>query len=188
MHPEMKTAIFFVLACLLSGCASGVLPDSALDYDHQPGAVVVAVDIHYPGVPLPTRAPSSCYRPYLPSLRIWGDGFVYLDERIQNSRSAVLVGTLRPDTLREVFLYLNSQAFFTNWTHPGANPAGTWFKIGATLKNRPTVEYSSGDLTPALYRAVIAIITPELVHLNELAKSDPRAEAILTENEGCNKP
>jgi hypothetical protein len=194
MRKVTRFAALFICVFLLSTCSaisslsSGVLPSWEIDYDTQPTSVIVYSDIHYPGIPMPTKLPFSCYRTFLPALRIWGDGFVYLDQNIMNQRSAVLVGQISHEKILEVLLLMNSQGFFSGKKDlVPVNPSGTMFRIGATLKNRPAVEYSDGESIPVDYPALLNVIKPELTSLVQQRKPDPRADAILEENTGCNK-
>ncbi len=136
---------------------------------------------------MPTKTPNDQYCPYLPSLRVWGDGFAFLDEHIQNEYNTVLSGNLDSATLQTLFDILSSDNFFTAWQAPGPNPAGTSLKIGAQLKDKPVTEYTSGDLEPPVYNLLIETIKPALKPLAEQSAVDERVDAILKENENCNK-
>jgi len=188
-----ETVIFLVSIVFLTSCQTffgptATLPSSELVYDNRSDVIVVHVDIHYPGVPRPTMSVDDCYRIFLPTLRIWGDGLVYYNESWGNvDRSAVLSGTIGSDKLKGILNYLNSQHFFTAWEHEDINPAGTLLKIGAQLMHRPAVEYETGELIPAVYIKLINTLKPELVSINDQKTIDPRIESILIEYNGCNK-
>jgi hypothetical protein len=176
-------AITLASACSLSRKALF----SVAQFDNKPEAVVVYTYIHYPGVPELTKTPSDKYCHYLPSLIVWGDGFAFLDEYILNEYNSVLSGNLDSATLQILFDILNSDDFFTDWQAPGPNPAGTFLRIGAQLKDKPVTEFISGDLRPPVYTQLIETIKPALKPLTEQSVVDERVDAILKENENCNK-
>jgi hypothetical protein len=178
-------AITLATACSLS--RKGNAPSTIAQFDNKPETVVIYADIHYPGIPEPTKTPNDRYCPYLPSMRVWGDGFAYLDENILNEYNSVLSGKLDSSTLQRLFDILSSENFFTTWQVSGPNPAGTMLKIGAQLKDKPVTEYTSGDLGPRVYVRLIETIKPALKPLAEQSAVDERVLAVLKENENCNK-
>lgn len=184
---------WFVLAIILITLASAcsLLPKGITlfpvgQFDSNPEAVIVYADIHYPGIPEPTKTPNDRYCEYLPSLRVWGDGYAFLDEQILNGYKSVLSGKLGSATLKKLFNILNSDHFFTSWQVPETNPAGTSLRIGAKMKDKPVTEYISGDLNPSVYKALIETVKPALKPLAEQSKVDERVITILKENENCN--
>jgi hypothetical protein len=179
-----------IIITLVSACSLSFQEEtssSGAQFDSNPEAVVVYAYIHYPGVPLAKKGPADKYCAYLPSLLVWGDGFAFLDENIQNEYNSVLSGNLDSATLQRLWDILASQDFFTGWQAPGPNPAGTSLKIGAKLTDQPVTEYISGVLEPPVYVQLIETIKPALKPLADQRVVDKRVDAILKENENCNK-
>ncbi len=181
------TTIVIVLASACSSSQTRKNPSSTSQFDQKPEAVILYAYIHYPGLPEPTKTPKDRYCPFLPSLIVWGDGFAFLDEDIRNKYSSVFIGHLDSATLQTLFDILNSDHFFTNWQIPIPDPSGTALKIGAQLKGRPATEYIIGNLGPSVYVQLIKTIRPALKPITENSTVDKRADAILKENENCNK-
>ena len=182
---------FSILVILMASACSflnmGKTPSKNAQFDSQPKAVVLYAYIHYPGIPLPTNTPNDRYCEYLPSLIVWGDGFTFLDENIQNQYNSVLSGNLDSVAIQTLLDILNSNNFFSDWQAAGPNPAGTYLKIGAQLKDNPVTEYTSGILEPPVYLQLIETIKPALKPLAEQNLVDKRVDAIMKENENCNE-
>lgn len=187
---SMLGIMVITLAAACSYLQKGNTPTSVPQFNNQPDAVIIFVDIHYPGVPLPTRSPNDRYCAYLPSLRVWGDGLAFLDEGIQNEYSSVLSGNLDQATLQKLLEILNADNFFASWkasTPYPVNPSGTSLKIGAQLKDKPVIEYTMGALNPPVYEQLLETIKPVLKPLAEQSKVDERILEILKEDGNCNK-
>ena len=164
------------------------IPVAKAVFDSNPNALVLYADIHYSGVPLPTRTPNDRYCDFLPSLRVWGDGYAYLDENVRNERAAVLSGQLDPATVRALLDILNSEGFFTTWQVPGpANPSGALLRMGAQLQGRPKTEYSTGNLGPPMYQRLIEAVRVKVKPATEQNNIDGRVDKILIADENCNK-
>lgn len=187
---RILTSILFptIAIILASACsAPNIAASSSPQYDTRPEAVIIYAYIHYPGVPEPTKTPNDRYCEYLPSLIVWGDGLVFLDENIKNEYNSVLSGTLDGATLLKLLDTLDADHFFSGWQAPGPNPSGTSLKIGAQLKDKPVTEYDSGSLGPSVYLELIRTIKPALNPLSEQSIVDQRIEDMLKENANCNK-
>jgi hypothetical protein len=163
------------------------IPASNDQFDNKPETVVIYTYIHYPGVPLPTKTPNDKYCPYLPSLLIWGDGLVFLDEKISNDYKSVLSGKLDSASLKSLLDILNSNNFFTEWSASAPNPSGTSMKIGAQLKDKPGTEHITDIGGPSFYKQITKTIKPALKPLTDQKVIDPRVDAVLKEGENCNK-
>lgn len=164
-----------------------LLPISELTYTLQASARIVFVDIHYPGIPEPKDIADPCYRPYRAALRIWGDGTVYLNEKLVDDPSEILSGQISAGELEDILETLNTQGFFTNWGPPGPNPAGTDLRIGATLKNRPAVEYTTGDVGLGLYVDIAKAVKPKLTAIDQQDTVDARVGDTLRESYPCSR-
>jgi len=167
---------------LFVSVSCSLLSGGNLDYDSSPNAIIIYADIQpYPGAPPPGK---ECLRRFVPRLRIWGDGLVFLDiGMFGRTPPFQWNGQLDCEQLRTILKFLNEQGFFVKWEPGMINPAGTWFRMGANLKSKD-VEYSGGDLEPPLYADLVRQIMPHLTPLSE-QPSDARIRILLAENKGC---
>src|SRR5574341_1608386 len=176
----MRLILFLFVLFVSVSCSlvSGGNPD----YDNSPYALVIFADIQpYPGAPPPGK---ECLRRFVPRLRIWGDGLVFIDIAMFGKTPPFQWnGQLDREQLRAILKFLSEQGFFDKWDPGTPNPAGTWFRMGANLKSK-NVEYSGGDLEPPLYAGLVRQIMPRLTPLSE-ASSDARIKKLLAENKGC---
>lgn len=177
--PKFKKPLtWFIRAIIIIGLVSiypfllekaTALYSSIGQFDSNPQAIILYIDIRYPGL---------C--PFRPLMRVWGDGLAFLEEDSPSS------GHLNPAALHTLLDILKSEHFFIGWQADGPNPAGTALKIGARLKDKPVVEYTSGNLGPTLYVRIKETIQPALKPLAEQSTVDERIAALLKENENCN--
>lgn len=178
----MFKQLILLLFVLLVSVSCSTLFGSNLDYDNSSNAIVIYADIQaYPGAPPPGK---ECLRRFVPRLRIWGDGLIFLDiGMFGRTPPFQWNGQLDQEQLRSILKFLNDQGFFGKWNPGIPNPAGTWFKMGANLKSK-NVEYLGGDLEPQLYADLVRQIMPHLTPLEE-QPSDMRVRTLLSENKGC---
>lgn len=183
-----------VLVVLAStGCVQEAVPTPSaapslapIAFDSDPQTVILYSDIHYPGIPLATRTPADRYCESVPTLRVWGDGYAFLDPHIGNAPAEMQSGHVSRTMLQNILNDLTTEHFFSAWAAPGPNPAGTWIKIGAKLQGQSPIEYQSGDLEPPLYTQIIATITPALTPIAHQKHIDPRVTTIVHANATCN--
>ena len=185
------------LASMIPGCSPGQIglpqptvgdPQSPLVnfvFSDSPKTIILSADIHYPGLPEPTRTSEDRYCDYLPALRIWGDGFVFLDEKILNQRDAVLSGQLAQEALQSVAETLVEADFLANVT-PEVSPSGISCRLGLQLPGGQIRERETGTCPP-VYQQVVEQIKPALTPLADQAQVDARVEALLKDNQGCNE-
>jgi hypothetical protein len=151
--------ISLILLAVVTGCAAQ--PD--LSYESRPDQVILYADIQpIAGAPPPN---TTCRYLFVPRLRIWGDGLVFLDVSESGLTDPPLwSGQLTPEQIKDVLTSLQRLGFFDkDWQIDtyGPNPSGTWFQIGAHLKTQDA-EHSSGVLKPSFYQDLIGKIKPSL--------------------------
>jgi hypothetical protein len=176
---------------------TNVPPLDAPAYDAKPESVVVFARMKIePGAPRPT-VPGGCSKPFVPTLRIYGDGYAFVNLRIygdgyafvndppnQSSMANVRSGLLKPNTLPAILAYLRRQGFFGGTYKPApANPAGTSIDWGVNAAGSK-VDYGEGSFDPPTYVTVVAMVEPELKPLAQQPTLDPRVDGILR-NEYC---
>lgn len=154
-----------------------------LTYDDRPQSVVIYADRRtYPGAPPPGQ---ECLGKFFPRLRIWGDGFVFLDTSTYGKNPPWRwSGYLTPEQLYSILKSLDEQGFFGGWTPPGPNPAATYLRVGAHLKAQ-SVEYMSGDMEPNLYTQLTDQVMPSLQPLAQQNAIDARLSNLLAEFKSC---
>jgi hypothetical protein len=153
-------------------------------YDISPQNIVIYSDLKwYPIVP-PSDKPA-CSGQFFPSLRVWGDGLVFMDPWTAGQPEAhYWSGQLTPETIQALLASLRARGFFGGWTPIGPNPAATWLRIGVHLENG-SWEYSTGDLSPQIYTQLIDQIMPQLHELYPQAATDFRLTGLITAIQSC---
>ncbi len=177
-----SVALIFLSACQLKPTQ----PPLQESFDSDPQAVILYLDIRYPGIPMPTKVDGvqECI-PY-PVFRVWGDNFALLNtdsSRIQ--RDQIYTGFISLTTRTALYNLLLEDRFFS--IKPEAsppNPAGTGMSMGAKQKNRPVVSHS-GDIGFLHYSAYTDLIKPELTPVSEQTMLDARVEAFFQQYGDC---
>jgi hypothetical protein len=172
-------AFLALLALALAACTSA----TDLTYDNRSDVVVIYADLRAEG---PPRLGVTCRFESIPTLRIWGDGLIFLDASgTRQNDSRFWSGKLTPDQLNDTLAALNQQGFFDNtWKPDGPNPAGDWFYIGGNLKSK-TVTYSSGGLNPVLYQDLVTKLKPHLTPFALDNKPDARFDSLNIGTREC---
>ncbi len=175
--------ITFILVLIIALASIGHDTSHVLSYDPNPDNTVISADLRrYPGLP-PLDQP--CLGDYFPTLRVWGDGLVFLDiSRADLKGPGQWTGTLTPEQIRSALTLLQSGGFFSGYTPIGPNPAGTSLRLASHLLSQSIV-IESGDLQPAIYTQLIDRLKPLLQPISQDQSYDPRIEAILEGISSC---
>jgi hypothetical protein len=156
------------------------------DYSYNSSAqnVVIYSDLKwYPVVPPP--AEPTCLGQFFPSLRVWGDGLVFLDPWTAGQPELrYWTGWITSEKIQALLASLRSYGFFGGWTPVGPNPAATWLRIGVHLNNQ-SWEYSTGDLSPKLYTQLIDQLMPQLSPVDPRAEIDFRVTGLIDAIQSC---
>ncbi len=182
-----------IVALVLTACAApprvetpapAATTGSSLAFAKGPAIYVVYADLKSdPGAP--PSLPEGCSSFFLPVLRIWSDGLVYLRTIEKDGKQpAELGGTLSQDQISQVLLFLSDKGFMNNWQHAGPNPSGTALKLGVNLADQ-TIEYETGDLSPSLYKDLVNILLPDLASLSEKDINSARISRIQEQYLKC---
>jgi hypothetical protein len=177
-------AISLIFLSVMTGCA----PQPDLSYESRPDQIILYADIQpIAGAPPPN---TTCRYLFVPRLRIWGDGVVFLDISESGLTAPSLwSGTLTSEQIKDVLLSLQRLGFFDkDWQIDtyGPNPAGTWFQMGAHLKTQD-VEHSSGVLKPSFYQDFIDTIKPSLTPFSIDNKPDARFDQLNIGTRDCSQ-
>jgi hypothetical protein len=170
----------FLFLSILAACSTVI----DLTYDNQPDKIILYADVNpQAGGP---RYGMTCRYNTLPRLRIWGDGFIFLDISTYGSTEPALwSGKVSTEQITAVLSYLQQQGFFNKmWKPDGPNPAGTWFYVGADLKSQ-SVKYESGNLEPDLYKGLISKLKPSLAPFTLDKKPDVRLDQLNIDTLDC---
>ncbi len=177
---HLPLLVLCIILLALSAC-SRLFPDR-LRFDTGPDALVIYADIQ-PHAVLPKG--QECLFSYVPRLRVWGDGLVYLNiSRRGIEPPYEWTGRLSQEEIQQALTLLAKAGFFGKWDPGAANPSGTSFRMGAHLKSK-SVEYESGDLAPVLYGDIIDKIQPFLLPLEPGDLADSRISTVIKQTKPC---
>jgi hypothetical protein len=169
-----------VMAISLLACRA-----AALAYERKPDEIVIYADIQpYPVAPAPEQ---ECLARFVPRLRVWGNGLVYLD--ISSARQDPpwqWTGRLDHDQIRDLLSFLDTQGFFNNWEGEPPDETAKACRLGANTLQK-SVEYTVGRMEPVLYTQLVERIKPALRPLIPQDTHDPRIDSILSAHDPCGK-
>ena len=149
-------------------------------YDTSPESVVVSVLARIEPGALPPTVPGQCTKPTVPILRIYGDGYAFVnDPPNQASTANMRSGLLKPNTVRVVLAYLNQQGFFDGrYEAAPVNPAGTGIDWRVNVAGNQYT-YGEGAFNPTAYTTVVSMVKSELKPLAQQSTLDRRIDAII---------
>jgi hypothetical protein len=184
-----RLLIGFTLAIVLAACSQRNTPTpvqnsvtpAPIRLDRRPEVIILYVDARYRGgAPEPT-VEGVCHKEFVPLLRLYGDGYAFLNRPANEKLSNMFVGILSEEEVNEVIIYLWDKGFFDNSIDLSpVNPAGTGLIMRATLAN-VVAEYWIGDVESQLFIDIADKIRPHLQSLSQQAILDPRVESLLEE-------
>lgn len=157
-----------------------------LSYDPAPGMVILYGDVQ----PLAGAPPigMKCLYETVPTLRIWGDGLVFLDVSAYGASGPPLwTGHLSPAQVQDVLAYLADQGFMDDWTPSVPSAAGTGIGLGVHLKSG-SKDQGSGDLKWPFYEALVRRLLPMLTPLNLQPDTDTRISSLNIGSRECTTP